>query len=74
MSPSRRSVGVPYRIVRRDGARDRVELHVLARAYQAAWLVLHARPPAGRHRIGRLGFAIDFGNDERAPSTDPPAG
>jgi hypothetical protein len=45
---------------------ERVELHVLARAYGAAWVALHAQAPAGRHRLGRLGVEIDFGDDTRA--------
>jgi len=38
-----------------------IELHVLARAYRAAWIALHSEPPAGWHRLADLGLAIDFG-------------
>jgi hypothetical protein len=56
----------PYRLIARGGAEERVELHVLARAYRAAWVALHAQAPGGRHRIERLGIEINFGDDERA--------
>lgn len=41
---------------------DAVEMHVLARAYWAAWRSLHARDPAGRHVIASLDVVIVFGN------------
>jgi hypothetical protein len=41
---------------------DAIEMHVLARAYWAAWRSLHARDPAGRHVIASLDVVIVFGN------------
>ena len=46
-----------------------IELHVLARAYRAAWIALHSAPPAGIHRLADLGVAIDFG--EAVPRRKP---
>lgn len=40
---------------------DVIEMHVLARAYWAAWRSLHARDPAGRHVISSLDVVIIFG-------------
>jgi hypothetical protein len=40
---------------------DAIEMHVLARAYWAAWRSLHARDPAGRHVIASLDVVIVFG-------------
>jgi hypothetical protein len=40
---------------------DTLELHVLARAYRAAWRALHARDPEERHIIPGLDVMIDFG-------------
>jgi hypothetical protein len=45
---------------------ERLELHVLARAYRDAWLVMKARPPVGRHRISSLGLTIEF-DEPRQP-------
>lgn len=39
---------------------DRLELHVLARAYRDAWLAMKAREPAGRHHLESLGLTIEF--------------
>lgn len=50
-----------YRLVTGRLAAGGVELHVLARAYRAAWVALHSEPPTGRHRLKDLGIAIDFG-------------
>jgi len=41
---------------------DTIEMHVLARAYRAAWRSLHARDPVSRHVIESLDVMIDFGN------------
>ncbi len=40
---------------------DTIEMHVLARAYRAAWRSLHARDPVSRHVIESLGVMIVFG-------------
>jgi hypothetical protein len=50
-----------YRLVTGRLTAGGIELHVLARAYRAAWIALHSEPPAGRHRLVELGLAIDFG-------------
>ncbi|HTL26776.1 MAG TPA: hypothetical protein VL280_09185 [Burkholderiales bacterium] len=55
-----RSVGA-YRLVTGRLTAGGIELHVLARAYRAAWIAMHSEPPAGRHRLADLGLAIDFG-------------
>ena len=39
---------------------DILEMHVLARAYRAAWRSLHARDPVNRHVIESLDVMIDF--------------
>jgi len=41
---------------------DALEMHVLARAYRAAWRSLHARDPVSRHIIESLDVMIVFGN------------
>ena len=41
---------------------DTLEMHVLARAYRAAWRSLHARDPVSRHVIVSLDVMIVFGN------------
>jgi hypothetical protein len=48
-----------YRIDLRE-EEQRVELHVLARAYRDAWLALKLRPPAGQHRLDSLGITIEY--------------
>ena len=37
------------------------EVHVLARAYGAAWHALYQCEPVGKHTIKGLGLVIDFG-------------
>ena len=49
---------------------DTLEMHVLARAYRAAWRSLHARDPVSRHVIESLDVMIVFGN---RPHTGPAA-
>ncbi len=50
---------------------DTLEMHVLARAYRAAWRSLHARDPVSRHVIENLDVMIVFGNRLLAgPATD----
>ena len=50
-----------YRLVTGRLTAGGVELHVLARAYSAAWIALHSEPPVGEHRLADLGLTIDFG-------------
>ena len=57
--PERRARG--YRLVTGRLTAGGIELHVLARAYSAAWVALHSEPPSGSHRLADLGIAIDFG-------------
>lgn len=40
---------------------DELELHVLARAYYAAWQCMHGSAPVREHVMPRLGLLIDFG-------------
>ena len=48
---------------------DAVEMHVLARAYRAAWRALFAREPVGRHVLHALDvmfvYAIDPSDREK---------
>jgi hypothetical protein len=43
---------------------DTVEMHVLARAYRAAWRSRFARDPVGRHVIAALDVVFVFSNGE----------
>ncbi len=45
---------------------DIVEMHVLAKAYRAAWRAMRAEDPRGYHVIEAVDLLIDYG--------DPPAG
>ena len=38
-----------------------LEMHVLARAYRAAWRSIHVREPISQHVLEDLGVVIDFG-------------
>ena len=49
---------------------DTLEMHVLARAYRAAWRSLHACDPVSRHVIESLDVMFVFGNQ---PHTGPAA-
>lgn len=40
---------------------DTLELHVLARAYFAAWRVVHGEAPEGRHPLPALNATIVWG-------------
>jgi hypothetical protein len=40
---------------------DTLELHVLARAYSAAWRVIHGAAPEGWHPLPALNASIDYG-------------
>ncbi len=48
-----------YRIDLPD-ADERIELHVLARAYRDAWLALKLHRPIGPHRLEGLGITIEY--------------
>ena len=52
---------------------DTLELHVLARAYRAAWRSIHARDPVDRHVIESLDVMIVFGTPTypHPPATRP---
>ena len=39
---------------------DTLALHVLARAYYAAWLAIHDRAPESRHPMPALRVVIDY--------------
>jgi hypothetical protein len=49
-----------YRVLPGAACEDRIELHVLVRAYRDCWIALHAEEPRGRHWLTSLGIAIDF--------------
>ena len=51
--------GHGYRIDLREED-QRIELHVLARAYRDAWLAVKLRPPVGPHRLDGLGITIEY--------------
>ena len=48
---------------------DTVEMHVLAKAYRAAWRAQYASEPTGAHAIERLGVVIDFGREDASAQT-----
>jgi hypothetical protein len=60
-----------YRLITGRLTAGGIELHVLARAYRAAWIALHSEPPAGWHRLADLGLAIDFGELRGKPAQRP---
>jgi hypothetical protein len=39
---------------------DSVEMHVLAKAYRAAWRAVHAREPTQVHVLAAVDLLIDF--------------
>ncbi len=41
---------------------DIVEMHVLAKAYRAAWRAVHAEDPRGYHVIEAVDLLIDYGD------------
>jgi hypothetical protein len=51
---------------------DTVELHVLAKAYRAAWRAQYQREPLGVHVIASLSLVIDFGGAAGPDPVDPP--
>jgi hypothetical protein len=63
-----------YRLVTGRLTARGIELHVLARAYRAAWIALHSEPPTGWHRLADLGLAIDFGDPRVKPAQRPRTG
>jgi hypothetical protein len=44
-----------------DRAVQALEMHVLARAYHAAWSIRYGHAPSGTHLLGSLDLVIDFG-------------
>jgi len=52
---------------------DTLELHVLARAYRAAWRSIHAGDPMGWHVIDSLHVMIVFGDGLQSGSAVHPA-
>jgi len=53
---------------------DELELHVMAKAYYAAWQCVHGRPPVREHIMPRLGLLMDFGPPQSAAKGESPAG
>lgn len=51
-----------YRVFAIDSgaALDTLELHVLARAYHAAWRAIHGAAPVSRHSLPMLNAMFDF--------------
>jgi hypothetical protein len=50
---------------------DTVEMHVLAKAYRAAWRSVHASDPTGCHVIAGADLLIDFGRVRLAAADRP---
>jgi hypothetical protein len=46
---------------------DTLELHVLARAYYAAWRVVHGTPPEGRHPLPMFNVFFEFDASSAKP-------
>jgi hypothetical protein len=53
-----------------SGLDERLELHVLVRAYCAAWVALHSGKPTGKHRLDQLGVELNFGEPKKLPPVD----
>jgi hypothetical protein len=53
---------------------DSLEMHVLARAYRAAWRSIHARDPVDRHVLDGLDVVIIYGGppQDGASTTETP--
>ena len=49
---------------------DMLELHVLARAYYAAWRVVHGPEPKGLHPVAALHALIDYEPSFKGPGRD----
>ena len=60
MGASSRRDSFEYRVLPGGPGEDRLELHVLVRAYRDCWIAMHATEPRGRHWLTSLGVAIDF--------------
>ena len=50
-----------------NAALDTLELHVLARAYCAAWRVVYGKPPQGRHPMPMFNVFFDFDDSSAMP-------
>ena len=61
-----RKTAPTYRVITGAGPDERIELHVLARAYFAAWVILHGAPPQGRHWLKMLGVELVYGEQAEA--------
>ena len=59
-----------YRVLSSSGPDDRIELHVLARAYFAAWVIQHGTPPQGRHWLKKLGVELVYGEPDSPSKLD----
>ena len=55
-----------------EGAPNTVEMHVLAKAYRAAWRSQFINDPAGVHVIETLDLVIDFGGTDLTGRTALP--
>jgi hypothetical protein len=51
---------------------DTVEMHVLARAYRAAWRSLHACEPEHSHVLAGMDLLIEFDATDRPPAAATP--
>jgi hypothetical protein len=51
---------------------DTVEMHVLAKAYRAAWRSQFTSDPVGSHVIEGLDLVIDFGGTHSSDRTELP--
>lgn len=51
-----------YRILKQDSREslDAIELHVLARAYYAAWRHVHQKAPLDEHALPALKLVIEY--------------
>jgi hypothetical protein len=51
-----------------DAPLETLELHVLARAYYAAWLAVHGVAPQKRHPLPMFNTAFEFGAPPATPA------
>lgn len=49
---------------------DTLELHVLARAYHAAWRAVHGFTPERQHPLPMLNVALEFNDSSERSPTD----
>jgi hypothetical protein len=63
-----------FRVFSRSNGRplDSVEMHVLAKAYRAAWRTQFTNDPCGLHVIETLDLVIDFGGTDLSGRTALP--